>query len=100
MGRHTAQVDAEAVQAYPQLQRLIDLREAGWTFVHRFTDAGELRQINGMYAWPDGHVDGVRIRATTEAAAVRWNGAGRVLWEKDGGLVEVVDGLLALPVPS
>lgn len=96
----TAQADAEAVQAHPELQRLIDLRSAGWTFAHRFDGDGEVRQINGMHLWPDGHVDGVRVRDAGDAAAVRWDPAGRVVWEKDGGLVEVVDGLLALSVPS
>ncbi|MBK1785155.1 hypothetical protein [Prauserella cavernicola] len=96
----TAQIDREAVRAHPALQRLIDLRNAGWQFVHRFNDEGEVRQINGLRGWPDGHVDGVRLRHADDAAAVRWDGAGQVVWQKDGGLAEVVDGLLSLPEPS
>lgn len=93
-----ATTDASALQTFPELQHLIDLRAAGWTFVHLHDDHGQVRQINGVHEDPAGdHIDGVRVRDVTDAAAVRWARDGRILWEKEGSLAEVVTGLLSLP---
>ncbi|PXY21110.1 hypothetical protein [Prauserella muralis] len=92
--------DAAHVAAWPEVQHLIDLRDGGWSFAHKYGDNGEIRQINGKYVHPSGHVDGLRVRERNDAAAVRWDGDGRVLWEHEGGVVDVVEGLLGLPNPE
>lgn len=40
------------------------------------------------------------VRYTTDAAALRTDHDGGVVWQREGSLVEVVDGLLTLPPPS
>lgn len=84
---------------FPELQRLVDLRDAGWQFFPHTRD-GQLVQIDGVRTWPGGHADAIRVRYTTDAAALRTDPFGGVVWQLDGTLVEVVDGLLGLPAPD
>jgi hypothetical protein len=44
-------------------------------------------------------VDAIRVRYTTDAAAMRCDHCGGVVWQCEGGLVEVVDALLTMPAP-
>lgn len=91
-----------AVAAFPELQRLIDLRNAGWTFLTPFVANDHIEQVQAYRPWPDGHVDVIRLRSSTDAAAMRTDGRQPVgiLWQKDGGLSDLVDELLSLPVPG
>lgn len=99
----TAEVIAAALAAHPELQRLLDLDAAGWTWMPPPLDEeGTPLEVHGVRVWsgepPD--VDALRIRSATEAAAVRTDWQGGVLWRRDGGLVEVIDKLLELPPPA
>jgi hypothetical protein len=92
--------DAAALAQFLELRRLADLRDAGWTFTPRLDDDGQLDWLTGLRTWPEGQADALRIKSPTDAAGIRCDHAGGVLWELEGTLAEVVDGLLALPVPG
>lgn len=89
----------DAFVAYPELKRLAKLRDEGWAFHPARDDAGELAQVNGVRKWPGGEADALRVRYTTEAAAMRCDRGGRVLWSCEGSLDDVVNGLMRLPDP-
>jgi hypothetical protein len=90
---------AAALTEYPELQRLIDLRGAGWMFLPTVVD-GELVEVHGVRTWPEGWADALRVRYTTDAAGLRNDYTGGVTWQREGTLAEVIDGLIALPAPS
>jgi hypothetical protein len=89
-----------ALAMFPELQRLADLRDAGWSFVPVTDDGGEVVELRGVRAWPDGYADALMVRYTTDAAGLRCNDTGALVWQREGGLAEVVDGLLTLPAPG
>jgi hypothetical protein len=91
--------EGAALAEFPELRRLVDLRNAGWRFVPVSAD-GELVEVRGVRTWPDAWVDAIVVRFTTDAAGLRCDPSGGVVWERKGDLADVVDGLLALPVPS
>jgi hypothetical protein len=95
----TPEDQAAALAQFPELQRLIDLRDAGWLFLPTIAD-GEVIQVHGVRTWPEGWADAVRVRYTTDAAGLRNDHTGGVTWQREGTLTEVVDGLIALPAPS
>jgi hypothetical protein len=91
----------DALAAYPELRRLADLLDAGSSFMPIQDRDGELVEVRGVRTWPDsGSADAVMVRYVTDAAALRTDHAGGVLWQREGTLAEVVDGLLALPAPD
>ncbi|WP_253779312.1 hypothetical protein [Goodfellowiella coeruleoviolacea] len=61
--------------------------------------------IDGFRQWGGGVVDGLRVRADTDALGIR---TGRrspgdppgLLWERAGDLTEIVGALLVLPAPD
>lgn len=81
------------------LRRLADLGEAGWTFLSITDDSGELVELRGVRAWPGGYADALRVAYVTDAAGLRCDHTGGLVWQREGGLTEVVDGLLSLPAP-
>lgn len=90
-----------ALAAYPELQHLADLRDAGWFFMPVQDRDGELVEVRGVRRWSgSGSADAVMVRYTTDVAALRTDHAGGVVWQREGTLTEVVDGLLALPPPA
>src|SRR6266511_1417192 len=90
--------EAAALAAYAELRRLIDLREADWAFLPRHDADGELVEVRGVRTWPDsGSADALMVRYVTDAAGLRCDHAGGVVWQREGTLAEVVDGLLTLP---
>lgn len=92
---------AAALAAHPELQRLIDLSLAGWTWMPpEVDDGGHVVEVHGMRTWPGGFADAVRIRYTTDAMAVRVDFEGGIVWRREGGLADVVDDLIALPSPG
>lgn len=90
---------AAALAEFPELQRLIDLRESGWLFFPTVADR-QVVEVRGVRTWPDGWADALRIRYVTDAAGIRSDYTGAVTWEQEGTLTEVIDGLIALPVPD
>lgn len=87
---------------YRELQRLADLRDqGGWHFTGQHNVEGdEATFITGVRGWPDGSADLLVVRNFTEARARRTNQAGGTVWRLEGGLGEVIDGLLELPAPD
>ncbi len=92
--------DSAAVSAFPALQRLIDLRDGGgWLWLPTVVD-GRMVEIHGVRTWPQGWADALRVRSATDAAALRNDHTGGIVWQRDGGLMDVVDALVALPAPG
>ena len=90
---------AAALTEFPELRRLVDLLRVGWQFLP-VSSGGELVEVRGVRVWPDETVDAITMRFTTDAAGLRRDRSGDVVWEHAGDLADVVDGLLALPAPS
>lgn len=86
--------------ADPTEARLIEclglLPLADWVFfpVHEGLELAELR---GVRAWPDGWADALMIRSSTDAAALRCDPTGGIVWNRNGALEDVLTELLALP---
>lgn len=89
----------QAFAEFPELRRLSALRETGWTFIPRTTE-GQLVRVDGVRIWPDASADALMVRFTTDAAALRNDPAGDLVWQRDGGVIEVLDALLELPPPG
>jgi hypothetical protein len=87
-----------ALTEFPELRRLVDLLRAGWQLLP-VSSGGELVEVRGVRMWPDEWLDAITMRFTTDAAGLRRNRFGDVVWEHEGDLTNVVDGLLALPAP-
>lgn len=90
-----------ALAAYPDLQRLIDMRDAGWTFT--LVDGSDGAEVKGLYVWrtttkPWG--DMVQIRNIDDAAAVRLNPLREMVWGYEGTMSGAVNELLELPHPE
>jgi hypothetical protein len=77
-------MNTAALVAFPELRKLVDLRERCWTFFLH-TRHGELVQINGLRAWPGGYADAIRVRNTTDVSALRCDHTGGALWHTDHG---------------
>ena len=93
--------EADALAAYPVLRRLIDLREARWVFLPRLDADCELIEVRGVRTWPgSGSADALMVRFVTDAAGLRCDDAGGVVWQREGTLGAVVDGRLTLPAPA
>jgi len=91
--------DRAAVAAFPELQRLIDLRDASWIWLPSIRD-GDLAEVHGVRTWSGGWADAIRVRFTTDAKGLRTDHAGGVVWSLEGTLLDVLDGLAALPAPD
>lgn len=92
-----------AVRHYPELQDLLDAREAGWTFRLIQGDDGELEGIAGSYSRQQ-YTDGIFIFDRTNVSAARILDdayGGGCVWSKESSdLQEVVQELLGLPEPG
>jgi hypothetical protein len=92
---------AVALAEYPQLQRLIDLRHAGWRF-SEVTHEG-ITNVKGVYVWFTSSLpwgDMIQIRNITDVAAVRLNARKEMVWKYTGDMVGAIDALLELPHPD
>jgi hypothetical protein len=99
-GNHHTQVDQAVLRAYPELCRLLELRMDGGWFFQPVLVAGELELLTGARSWPHGWSDAIAIRDVSDAKAFRCDPAGGEVWQREGGLVEVIDGLVELPAPD
>lgn len=91
----------ECLRAYPELAGLMAIIGAGWRFRERRDDNG-ITALYGARPYPHmPHVmDAIKIRSETDARGHRGHQPDGLLWELDGGLADVVDGLLNLPDPA
>ncbi|MFD2417737.1 hypothetical protein [Amycolatopsis pigmentata] len=91
--------DVVAVRVFPVLRRLLGLRESGgWFFQPLFSDS-RLLVVAGARLWPGGWSDAIAIRTETDAKGLRCDPVGGVVWNREGGVADVLDGLLELPAP-
>ena len=95
----TPDEQAAALAEFPELRRLIDLHQAGWHFLPTMID-GDVVELHGIRTWPAGWADAIRVRYTTDTAALRCNDSGDITWQREGTLSEVIDGLITLPPPD
>jgi hypothetical protein len=90
----------QALVACPGLRRLRELRESGGWFFQPVLVASELELLVGARVWPQGWSDTIAIRDVGDARGFRCDPDGGEVWQRAGGLVEVIDGLLELPAPD
>src|SRR3979411_2387074 len=81
--------EAEAIRRYPELAAVRTIREAGWKFRPRLDESGELVGIDGWRDWPGGCRDGLGIKASTDACAIRMF-VDELVWDVSGTLTDVV----------
>jgi hypothetical protein len=101
--RPAGPADAAAVRDFPELAWLIALRNAGWRFLSpRLDDEGRPYQVDGLFPWPEGWVDAVRVRSPTDTLGLRLapGDPPGITWERAGSLADVAEGLLSLPEPT
>ena len=84
-----AEQQLAALLVYPELQRLIELRDAGWFFQPVLVDA-ELELLAGARLWPSGWSDALAIRSQTDSHGYRCDPTGGEVWHREGSLTEVV----------
>jgi hypothetical protein len=96
----TPQEHVAALAEFPALQRLIDLRDAGWIFLPTLDAGGTVIEVHSVRTWPGGWADALRVRYTTDARGLRTDHTGGITWQRDGTLDEIVDELITLPSPS
>ncbi|MFI6098161.1 hypothetical protein ACIA8G_21585 [Lentzea sp. NPDC051213] len=95
---NAAELSAALVE-FPDLQRLIDLRDVGWIFLPTIVD-DQVVEVHAVRTWPEGWADALRVRYTTDARGVRTDYSGGITWQQDGTLGEIIDELIALPAPN
>jgi len=93
------EADLAALRAFPGLRCLLDLRESGEWFFQPVLTNGQLTLVAGARVWRGGWSDAITIRDETDAKGFRCDPAGGVVWNREGSLTEVLDGLLELPAP-
>jgi hypothetical protein len=92
--------DRTAVALYPELRRLIMLREdRRWRFTPNYRH-DEMVLVVGVRVWPLGWSDVVAIADRDDARAARWDPAGGEVKSWEGGLAEVIDALVEVPAPG
>jgi len=93
--------DAEHVALYPELRRLAELRDGGgWHFLHTESEPGVVVLTQGVRVWPNEWTDVLGFLGQTDAQAKRATPDGEVVWEREGDLAYVVEGLIELPPPG
>lgn len=90
---------AGAMAEFPELAHLVALCQAGWTLLPTVAD-NEVTEVHGVRTWSEGWADAIRVRYVTDARGLRMDHTGGITWQKEGTLVEVVDGLISLPPPG
>jgi hypothetical protein len=79
----------------PHLDRIDDLRDAGWLFL-----PPSPTEIRGVRVYHPGWMDKLLFLAPDYLAAVRYDPDGTLRWRRQGGQDEMVEEILALPAPS
>jgi len=94
-------LELAAVSAFPELRRLVELKQGGgWVFQPVVIDGG-LELLAGWRAWlVDGSTDAIAVRNVGDAKAYRCDATGGEVWGREGSLVEVIDALIELPAPD
>lgn len=92
--------DLVSLRVFPELWRLLDLREGGhWCFQPVLLNS-QLKLVTGARVWLGGWSDAIAIRDLKDAKGFRCDPEGWTVWNREGGLMDVLDGLLELPAPG
>jgi hypothetical protein len=94
--------EAEALRLYPELQAVVVVRQAGWTFAQHIIDNEPA--LVGYYNWPT-FIDAVWIFERNRCIGLRMvdeapGTAGGTVWQYEGAIDEVIHELLSLPAPG
>lgn len=91
----------QALRAYPALAGLLAIIGAGWRFTETRDDNG-ITALTGVrgYAHMPNVMDAIKIVDERDAVGFRVQHPDRMLWVREGGLTDAVDGLLNLPDPA
>lgn len=93
--------DRQSLTLYPELRRLLELREGyRWVFEVERDGIGEIQLVVGGRLWPSGWSEAVAIRDLHDVCGCRLDPAHGEVWMREGGLVEVIDELVTLPAPG
>lgn len=102
--------DVAAVRAFPELARLVKLREAGWRALWPRTEdrvsvllGGVPQRVEAVRDWGAGWRDAISIRDRGDVLGIRcFVGVQppELVWERTGSLTELIDALLGLPAPG
>ncbi|HYQ69059.1 hypothetical protein [Actinophytocola sp.] len=92
----------QAVQTYPQLARLFEMRSTppAWHFTQTLGPDGEVHAVVGVRVWSDGYADSMGILGQEDVQALRVNPNGEKVWKSTDTLAVVLDELAALPAPG
>jgi hypothetical protein len=95
--------NADAIRLYPELQQLLDVREAGWIFRPVQDAGGPIEGIAGSFSRQQ-YTDAIFVFDRTNVSAARVLAVeygGGCVWSKEGSdIQEVVFELLGLPEPG
>jgi hypothetical protein len=91
--------DLLLMQKYPELKRLVELRDGGrWSLQWQQIRA-DRGLLTGFRLWPGGWNDAFAVLDVDDAKAFRCDGDGGEVWGVEGSLTDVLDGLAVLPHP-
>lgn len=91
----------DAVRAFPQLARLVEIKQAGWAFRPFADENGTLIGLVGWHSQGD-TTDALWVFSHDHCRAARLilGHGGGITWEYGGELGTCVDELIALPQPG
>src|SRR5688572_29580173 len=96
----------EAVRIFPELQHLLLLGQAGWTWLPVEGAALAEAVLDGAKSWPHGWRDCIRVKELHEVLGLRIHVStdehveSAIVWERTGSLEEIVGEFLAMPAPE
>lgn len=95
----TSDAVSAALAEFPELCRLVDLRDAGWQFIPT-VEHGEVTKVRGVRVWSGMWTDAIVIKGPGDAGGMRLDPDGGVVGDYAGGVVDVVDFLVTMPAPD
>lgn len=89
--------ETAAVELFPLLRPLLDLKLAAWKFL---PFGPEDEYLDGFRRWPGPWTDSIRFRDESDVLAIRTDPDNRITWERTDSLVVIVGELMLLPHPG
>lgn len=88
------EVQRQMIAEFPEIKKVLPLRDCGFQFWFI------VQVLVGVREWPGGWMDHFHLRTDTDCWAARATHDDELVWERSGGLAEVVDALFELPAPG